>query len=192
MSMILYIFETCYVLILSLYAHPVVWYSAAISLMSLLPAILGSELGFRRWYIRFLVDLFDWATHRIERYEEDHEDDPDEVEETESSNQQRFEYHIIDKQSSVQSLGRLRRHSTMEKPEHIQLSEDAIYFINSGIEAIIDDEVTQCFRPEQLSGWNLLGISSNAFTNGKIAHLGHRSNLKNIPIWDSNQFEKRP
>ena len=45
----------------------------------------------------------------------------------------------------------------MEKPEHIQLSEEAIYFLNSGIEAIIDDEVTQCFGPEQLSGWNLLG-----------------------------------
>jgi len=51
----------------------------------------------------------------------------------------------------------------MEKPEHIQLSEDAIYFLSSGIEAIIDDEVTQCFRPEQLSGWNLLGKWTKPF-----------------------------
>ena len=37
-------------------------YLALISLTSLLPAALGSELGFRRMYIRLLVRLFDWAT----------------------------------------------------------------------------------------------------------------------------------
>jgi len=57
------------------HAHSVVWYSAAISLLSLLPAILGSELGFRRWYIRFLVDLFDWATLRLGRADQSFEED---------------------------------------------------------------------------------------------------------------------
>ena len=38
------------------------WYLFLISLSSLLPAVLGSEFGFRRLYIKLLVDLFDWAT----------------------------------------------------------------------------------------------------------------------------------
>jgi len=71
-----------------------------------------------------------------------------------------FDMRIIEKQTSVQSMRnqncRIRTESTMEKPEHIQIAEDAMFFMSSGVEAIIDDEVTQCFRPEQLSGWNLL------------------------------------
>jgi len=59
----------------------------------------------------------------------------------------------------------------MEKPEHLQVTEDSIYFLNSGIEAIIDDEVTQCFRPEQLSGWNLLARtnSTHQFMSWKLS-----------------------
>lgn len=141
-------------------------------MMSLLPAILGSELGFRRWYIKFLVNLFDWATKRIQIHNDEmNENDPktappkiaEKIATSQNSIQNRLEHQIIDKQNSVQSLGRLRRDSTWEKPEHIQLSEDAIYFLNSGIEAIIDDEVTQCFLPEQLSGWNLLARTTSAY-----------------------------
>ena len=53
----------------------------------------------------------------------------------------------------------------------VKLTEDSIYFLNSGIEAIIDDEVTQCFRPEQLSGWNLLARtnSSHQFMSWKLS-----------------------
>ena len=47
-------------------ASKVAWWALIISMLSLLPAISGSELGFRRWYIRFLVDLFDWATNRLD------------------------------------------------------------------------------------------------------------------------------
>ena len=32
---------------------------------------------------------------------------------------------------------RLRRESTLEKPEHVQIAEDCMFFMNSGVEAII-------------------------------------------------------
>ena len=45
---------------------------------------------------------------------------------------------LITKEASVQSMGkRLRRESTLEKPEHVQIAEDTMFFINSGVEAII-------------------------------------------------------
>ena len=45
------------------------WYLFLISLSSLLPAVLGSEFGFRRLYIKLLVDLFDWATGMVQQFE---------------------------------------------------------------------------------------------------------------------------
>ena len=43
--------------------------------------------------------------------------------------------------TSVQSMRnqncRIRTESTMEKPEHIQIAEDAMFFMSSGVEAII-------------------------------------------------------
>jgi hypothetical protein len=69
-------FETMY-FIMVFFAKSVFWYSVLISMMSLLPAILGSELGFRRWYIKFLVNLFDWATKRIQIHNDEmNENDP--------------------------------------------------------------------------------------------------------------------
>ena len=45
---------------------------------------------------------------------------------------------LITKEASVQSMGkRLRRESTLEKPEHVQIAEDCMFFMNSGVEAII-------------------------------------------------------
>lgn len=152
------------------------WYLFLISLSSLLPAVLGSEFGFRRLYIKLLVDLFDWATDRIvednneeveleDNHNHDHETTADIGPRSRVSigglpRNNSFDMRIIEKQTSVQSMRqqncRIRRESTMEKPEHIQIAEDAMFFMSSGVEAIIDDDVTQCFRPEQLSGWNLL------------------------------------
>ena len=42
--------------------EPVLWGIVGISMVSLIPAVFGSEFGFRRLYIKLLVDLFDWAT----------------------------------------------------------------------------------------------------------------------------------
>jgi len=143
------------------------WYLALISLTSLLPAALGSELGFRRMYIRLLVRLFDWATDRLEEdnnEEPSNEDNHNEPRKSLASLRNQSSNDLITKEASVQSMGkRLRRESTLEKPEHVQIAEDCMFFMNSGVEAIIDDEVTQCFRPEQLSGWNLLARTTSRY-----------------------------
>merc|ERR1719383_1552103 len=153
------------------------WYLALISLTSLLPAALGSEFGFRRLYIRLLVGLFDWATDRLEEENSEELDNHNVEQQPRKMTMQRncSSNDLITKEASVQSMGkRLRRESTLEKPEHVQIAEDTMFFINSGVEAIIDDEVTQCFRPEQLSGWNLL-----ARTNSKY----HFMSVKLTTIW---------
>ena len=136
---------------------PGLWYLALISLTSLLPAALGSELGFRRMYIRLLVRLFDWATGEVsfvnvlinkrqkqDRLEEDNNEEPsnednhNEPRKSLASLRNQSSNDLITKEASVQSMGkRLRRESTLEKPEHVQIAEDCMFFMNSGVEAII-------------------------------------------------------
>ena len=62
----IFIIKSLWSVIIWCLASKVAWWALIISMLSLLPAISGSELGFRRWYIRFLVDLFDWATNRLD------------------------------------------------------------------------------------------------------------------------------
>ena len=58
-----------------------------------------------------------------------------------------FDMRIIEKQTSVQSMReqncRIRTESTMEKPEHIQIAEDAMFFMSSGVEAIIGKNLSE-------------------------------------------------
>jgi len=80
----IFIIKSIWSVIIWCLASKVAWWALIISMLSLLPAISGSELGFRRWYIRFLVDLFDWATNRLdaredneyEELEEEEKEDP--------------------------------------------------------------------------------------------------------------------
>ena len=58
---------------------------------------------------------------------------------------------LITKEASVQSMGkRLRRESTLEKPEHVQIAEDCMFFMNSGVEAIIGTFFLSLFKTESI------------------------------------------
>ena len=148
--------------------HTVLWYCLIISLLSLVPAILGKELGFRRKYIDALYLIFNWATqHMIDDKTTKIEENSNEAPRTkkrlitkEAMDELTNPETIIDRNRSISQLGRLRRESVLERPDHVQIVEDVVFFLSSGIEAIVEDDVTQCFHSQQIRGWNLLGTFS--------------------------------
>uniref|UniRef100_A0A2K6F4B0 Glycerol-3-phosphate acyltransferase 3 n=1 Tax=Propithecus coquereli TaxID=379532 RepID=A0A2K6F4B0_PROCO len=105
----------------------------------LLPSAFGVSLGISEMYMKILVKTLEWATIRIEKGA------PKES---------------VLKNSA--SLGIIQRdESPMEKGlsglrgRDFELS-DVFYFSKKGLEAIVEDEVTQRFSSEELVSWNLL------------------------------------
>ncbi|XP_077157120.1 glycerol-3-phosphate acyltransferase 3-like [Paroedura picta] len=116
------------------------WFAGAF-LMIVLPSVFGVSLGISELYIKSLVKTLEWATRRIQKGIQDQRA---EIQKTPSSN-------VI-----IQ-----RDHTTMEEAiaglrrGDFELS-DAFYYCKKGVEAIVEDEVTQRFTSEELVSWNLL------------------------------------
>ncbi|XP_039254793.2 glycerol-3-phosphate acyltransferase 3-like [Styela clava] len=111
-----------------------------VALLVIVPALFGREWGIRRAYVKLLMKLFDWTTRRIDR-EKDTKFVPSSAEK------------IIDAENPITALGSQK--DMMEENYKFRL-EDITFFIKSGIEAVIDDEVTKRFRAEELPSWNLM------------------------------------
>ncbi|XP_034628252.1 glycerol-3-phosphate acyltransferase 3 [Trachemys scripta elegans] len=117
-----------------------VWLTVGFTLI-VLPSVFGASLGISEVYMRILVKTLEWATIRIQKGV-------------------RQEQAMALKNSS--SSGIIQRdETTMEKEiaglhrVDFELS-DVFYFSKKGIEAIVEDEVTQRFSSEELVSWNLL------------------------------------
>ncbi|XP_007944994.1 glycerol-3-phosphate acyltransferase 3-like [Orycteropus afer afer] len=108
-------------------------------LILLLPSAFGVSLGISELYLKILVKTLEWTTLQIEKG--------------------------VPKESALKnsaSVGIIQRdESPMEKclsglrGRDFELS-DVFYFSKKGLEAIVEDEVTQKFSSEQLASWNLL------------------------------------
>jgi len=109
----------------------------------IIPATINRDFGIRTVYISLLVKMFKWGTEKIETEEK--------------KGLLCTPNEIIEKQNSihrVSSLGELK-----EVHKDFEL-EDMCYLAKSGIEAVIDDEVTKRFAAEELPSWNLLSRSN--------------------------------
>ncbi|XP_048365955.1 glycerol-3-phosphate acyltransferase 3 [Sphaerodactylus townsendi] len=116
------------------------WFTLAF-LLIVLPSIFGLSLGISELYIRILVKTLEWATRRIQR---EIREQQIEIQKIPSSNV------IIQRDLTTmeQAIAGLRRGD-------FELS-DAFYYCKKGLEAIVEDEVTQRFTSEELVSWNLL------------------------------------
>nr|CAB3220650.1 glycerol-3-phosphate acyltransferase 4-like [Phallusia mammillata] len=101
------------------------------------PACLGIEIGIRKGYIRLLMRLFQWGTRRLQK-----------------EGEMLTSEDIIEKENSINRLGSLS--DCVNEPHKKFKLPDVSYLVKSGIEAVIDDEVTKRFRAEELPSWNLL------------------------------------
>lgn len=117
---------------------PQIFMTAA--LLVIVPALFGREWGIRRAYVKLLMRVFNWTTRRIDK-EKDMRSVPSSAEK------------IITAENPITALGSQK--DMMEEDHKFKL-EDITFFVKSGIEAVIDDEVTKCFRAEELPSWNLM------------------------------------
>lgn len=133
-------------------------------------ASLGLELGFRKKYVETLLRLFEFGRIKIEKAEERLKkrfgyEDEEEIEQDETTTRKNS---VVKKNSGTsvisreapklvpepsKSLPRNRSFNTLHQEFHLH---DAIDFLKAGVEAIIEDEVTQRFDAEELPSWNLL------------------------------------
>ncbi|CAG5096452.1 Oidioi.mRNA.OKI2018_I69.XSR.g14623.t2.cds [Oikopleura dioica] len=100
--------------------------------------------------------IFNWATQHMV-------DEQIIEEEEENSNEKpgRTKKRLITKEA-MDELANPEKLSTEIVPSlSLQIVDDAVFFISSGIEAIVEDEVTQCFHSQQIRGWNLLARTNN-------------------------------
>ncbi|XP_027241624.1 glycerol-3-phosphate acyltransferase 3 isoform X2 [Cricetulus griseus] len=114
------------------------WLTLVVGLI-VLPSAFGLSLGISEFYMKILVKTLEWATLRIEKGA------PNES--------------VLKNSASVGIIQ--RDESPMEKGlsglrgRVFELS-DVFYFSKKGLEAIVEDEVTQRFSSEELVSWNLL------------------------------------
>ncbi|XP_058050633.1 glycerol-3-phosphate acyltransferase 4 [Ahaetulla prasina] len=121
----------------------------------IVPAIFGVSFGIRRLYMKTLLQIFQWATLRIERG----------AKEMNHPVYKPCVNGIIAKEptSLEEEIKENRKSSskTLDAPE-FELS-DIFYFCRKGVESIMDDEVTKRFSAEELASWNLLSRTNYNF-----------------------------
>ncbi|KAG8141215.1 putative Glycerol-3-phosphate acyltransferase 4-like protein [Naja naja] len=122
----------------------------------IVPAIFGVSFGIRRLYMKSLLQIFRWATLRIERG----------AKEKNHTVYKPCVNGIIAKEptSLEEEMKENRRSSSnkaLDAPE-FELS-DIFYFCRKGVESIMDDEVTKRFSAEELESWNLLSRTNYNF-----------------------------
>lgn len=110
-------------------------------------ASLGKSLGLRQKYVQFLLKVFEFGRQRLAKEYGRHSEDTDD-----------------DGQESTEVISRdklvLRPLLDKDNNERLGTHEfelgDCLDYIRTGMEAIVDDEVTKRFSAEELTSWNFL------------------------------------
>lgn len=134
----------------------------------MLPAMFGLSLGVTGVYIQILVKVLEWATVRIQRGRQEQPSVPSPLPNG-----------IIkrDVGPMEEEMCALRSSPPADGGEFVL--SDALYFFKSGLESIVDDEVTQRFSSEELASWNLLTRTNHNF---------HYISLRLTIIWGLGVF----
>ncbi|XP_071538152.1 glycerol-3-phosphate acyltransferase 4 isoform X6 [Panulirus ornatus] len=112
-------------------------------------ASVGKSLGLRQRYVQFLLKVFEFGRQRLAKeygkFNEDAEDETDDQNSTE----------VICRDKLV-----LRPQLDRDNNERLDTRDfelgDCLDYIRTGMEAIVDDEVTKRFSAEELTSWNFL------------------------------------
>ncbi|GIY43876.1 glycerol-3-phosphate acyltransferase 4 [Caerostris darwini] len=128
--------------------------SAIILLLSL--ASFNATLGVRRKYVDILLKVFEFGKIKIEKVEkrlqfETAENDV--IDHLHSVIDKKIHVGPLPSHIETSSIPKTRSYNTLKKEFHLA---DVADFIKTGIEAIIEDEVTKRFAAEELPSWNLL------------------------------------
>lgn len=134
-------------------------------------AAFGKTLGFRKKYVELLLMLFEYGRERIERAQkkvkkgngEDEEEEEEEFFDDASSENSSEEKGSGEPASSPETVKENDVEGTEKLEDDIHDFQDSFDFINSGIKAITNDQVTQRFASEELRSWNLLTRTTRTY-----------------------------
>jgi len=160
--------------------------------LSLLLATCGTTLGVRRMYIEFLLKVFEYGRETIKKAEDK------KTKRTETNPESLEEQHLIQLQNMKNGINGYGPQSVISRdvdilmvpePERLKMIPrnkslntlqrefelgDCMQFMKAGVEAIIEDEVTQRFSAAELSSWNLLTRTNKNY---------HYINMKLTILW---------
>ncbi|EGT59418.1 hypothetical protein CAEBREN_31051 [Caenorhabditis brenneri] len=134
-------------------------------------AVTGKTLGLRELYVNTLIRIFEWGATLNAEYEEE------EASVSEDEDEPGLHHVKMRRSSSSSDLGIINRekseiidaklHET-NVPQSKQttvsvLVDDTLDFITAGMEAVIEDQVTNRFSAAQLPSWNLLSRTKYSF-----------------------------
>ncbi|ODM91616.1 Glycerol-3-phosphate acyltransferase 3 [Orchesella cincta] len=165
--------EAWEILVILLVTGPVSIFVVTVYVLS----ALGKSLGFRRKYVQLLLYIFEYGRKRIEKahrekYGSDEEDNTDDVSSKIISLGPKVNGNAVKVVESPEDMElRNRRQSSLKLSDDDEQSDlnspvvdcksdfelsDIFHFVKYGIEAIVEDQVTQRFVAEELKSWNLL------------------------------------
>ncbi|KAG7171839.1 glycerol-3-phosphate acyltransferase 4-like [Homarus americanus] len=126
------------------------WLYAFVFLVLFLSATVHHHLGLRKHYINFLLRLFAFGQERVERKRllRPH----NEADESESS--------LDEQDRPLISADHPRALGIKEDIKGFQL-DNVLEYISAGMGAIMEDNLTKSFEPEQLPAWNLLSRTND-------------------------------
>ncbi|XP_050725863.1 glycerol-3-phosphate acyltransferase 4-like isoform X2 [Eriocheir sinensis] len=115
-------------------------------------ASLGKSLGLRQRYVQFLLKVFEFGRQRLSKnYGKGSGDEQEEEEEEED---------YVSREVICRDKLVLRPTVDKDNSEGLDTHEfelgDCLDYIRTGMEAIVDDEVTKRFSAEELTSWNFL------------------------------------
>ncbi|CAL8071772.1 unnamed protein product [Orchesella dallaii] len=171
-SKLMHKMEAWEILVLLLVTGPVSVFVITVYVLS----ALGKSLGFRRKYVQMLLYIFEYGRIRIEKahrekYGSDEEDNCEDVSSKVISLGPKSNGNAVKLEDSPEEKElRNRRQSSLKLSDDDDQSDlnipvdcksdfelsDIFHFVKNGIEAIVEDQVTQRFVAEELKSWNLL------------------------------------
>ncbi|KAF2364264.1 hypothetical protein FHG87_004984, partial [Trinorchestia longiramus] len=129
----------------------------------LVSASVGKSIGLRERYVKGLIRIFEFCKTRLaaqRKLSNNEECDSD----TESSEDERLQdsndelsgsgNEVIEREIVLRP-GANKPSRSLSGTEDFKLW-DPLYYVRTGVEAIVDDEVTKRFSAEELTSWNLL------------------------------------
>lgn len=164
------IVEQLFITALTLFFFPVV----GVLFLTIVLASFGKSLGIRRRYVDLLLKIFEFVGSRVaadlelnngDDEESDCEETAIDQEQLENLNDNRTGGQVIKRDFQLSVSHGLTHPQWEPLKKNFELS-DVCYFAKCGVESIIEDDVTKCFKGGELTSWNLLTRTNKGYQFG--------------------------
>lgn len=130
-------------------------------------ALINKSFGVRYVFVKIMILIFEWGKQRVDKHEYNQAQEAHNQAEYDEATNINESGDTTEREVQLSTI-RTRSSPSISIKHEFSLS-DVMYFAKSGIETIIEDEVTQRFSAAELPSWNLL-----TRTNTKHEFISYR------------------